>query len=78
MRASLNEDAIHTDEERISVTASQGVAVCDGSEDPQSLIDRADAALYAAKRAGRDRIVAAEQPVDLASDVSLRAPGSHS
>lgn len=75
VRSSLNKDAVHTNDERISVTASQGVAVCDGSEDAKSLIERADAALYAAKRAGRDRIVAAEQTVNRASDATLSAPG---
>ncbi|MGI8780967.1 MAG: diguanylate cyclase domain-containing protein [Solirubrobacteraceae bacterium] len=36
-----------------------GVAYLDGQETPEALIGRADAALYQAKRAGRDRIVTA-------------------
>jgi diguanylate cyclase (GGDEF)-like protein/PAS domain S-box-containing protein len=40
-------------------TCSAGVAYWDGSESPESLVGRADAALYEAKRAGRDRIITA-------------------
>jgi diguanylate cyclase (GGDEF)-like protein/PAS domain S-box-containing protein len=40
-------------------TSSAGLAVWDGSESLETLIGRADAALYEAKRAGRDRIVSA-------------------
>jgi diguanylate cyclase (GGDEF)-like protein len=37
------------------VTCSAGVALWDGSESPDELLARADAALYAAKVAGRDQ-----------------------
>jgi diguanylate cyclase (GGDEF)-like protein len=37
-------------------TCSAGVAEWDGSEDADTLVGRADAALYEAKRAGRDRV----------------------
>ncbi len=37
-------------------TCSAGVTVWDGAESERSLLARADAALYAAKRAGRDRV----------------------
>ena len=40
-------------------TCSAGVCRWDGSESAESLIARADAALYAAKAAGRDRVSAA-------------------
>ena len=40
-------------------TCSAGVAYWDGEESPEALMGRADAALYEAKRAGRDRIVSA-------------------
>jgi diguanylate cyclase (GGDEF)-like protein/PAS domain S-box-containing protein len=39
-------------------TASVGLAYWDGSEGPDDIVSRADAALYEAKYAGRDRVVA--------------------
>jgi diguanylate cyclase (GGDEF)-like protein len=39
-------------------TFSAGVAVTDGSEDREQIIARVDAALYEAKRGGRNRVVA--------------------
>jgi diguanylate cyclase (GGDEF)-like protein len=42
-------------------TVSAGLAHWDGEETTDSLVGRADAALYAAKRAGRDRIVSARE-----------------
>jgi two-component system cell cycle response regulator len=44
---------------RLQVTTSVGVAALDGPHDsPDALLRRADQALYAAKRAGRNRVVA--------------------
>jgi diguanylate cyclase (GGDEF)-like protein len=40
-------------------TCSAGVASWDGHEPPESLVRRADSALYSAKRDGRDRVVSA-------------------
>ncbi|MFL5871204.1 MAG: diguanylate cyclase [Solirubrobacterales bacterium] len=40
-------------------SCSAGIAVWDGEEEAERLVGRADAALYGAKRAGRDRVVAA-------------------
>lgn len=44
------------------LTCSVGVAQWDGEESREALMRRADRALYAAKRAGRDRTVAAGPP----------------
>ena len=42
------------------LTASAGVAVSEIPADPRALLAAADAAMYAAKRAGRDRTVVAD------------------
>jgi len=56
------------------VTFSAGVSECAGERDLEAAIARADAAMYEAKRAGRDRVVAGakapsphSEPVDLAA-----------
>jgi diguanylate cyclase (GGDEF)-like protein/PAS domain S-box-containing protein len=45
-------------------TCSAGVAAWDGEESADMLVGRADAALYEAKRSGRDRVVAADTDAD--------------
>jgi diguanylate cyclase len=39
-----------------NVTVSLGVVYCRRGESPREFLDRADAALYASKQAGRDRV----------------------
>jgi two-component system cell cycle response regulator len=46
----------------IQITASVGVATLRGGESLDSLIDRADRAMYEAKGGGRNRVVAATEP----------------
>jgi diguanylate cyclase (GGDEF)-like protein len=50
---------IETAGKSVCVTISIGVAVWDGSSDASALLRDADAALYRAKRAGRDRALLA-------------------
>lgn len=45
--------------QRVLITFSAGVARIDPDEDPYSAIDRADKAMYAAKRAGKNRVLIA-------------------
>jgi diguanylate cyclase (GGDEF)-like protein len=45
-------------------TFSAGIAEWDGQESPERLVGRVDVGLYEAKRAGRDRVVAAPSPPD--------------
>ena len=49
-----------------SVTFSAGVAAHRGNESMDALLSRADAALYEAKHAGRDRIALAGTETDIA------------
>jgi hypothetical protein len=44
------------------VTISVGVASLQGGDTAQSLIERADSCLYAAKRAGRNRVISEGDP----------------
>ena len=44
----------------ITVTVSIGVACLEGGDDPEGLVDKADKALYEAKRRGRNRVVCFE------------------
>jgi diguanylate cyclase (GGDEF)-like protein len=54
VRQRVSRDAIHCDEARISVSISLGIAQARRDDSVNSLIERADAALYAAKLDGRD------------------------
>src|SRR4029077_11360224 len=57
LRAAIAAESIETPTGAISVTASIGIATAVGaSVDVERLIARADAALYAAKRTGRNRV----------------------
>lgn len=60
LRAAIHELQITHEAETIPVTASLGVATLSAYDsDGEALLRRADVALYAAKRSGRDRVVMA-------------------
>lgn len=48
------------DNEKVLITFSAGVAQRQAGEDPESVMKRADAALYQAKHTGRNRVIGAE------------------
>ena len=57
LRLRLREDSMPLDEERqLHLTISSGVACLTDEDDAASLIERADMALYTAKRDGRDQV----------------------
>lgn len=59
IRAAMADDPMQLDGTRIRQTISLGIACFDGERSPEQLIARADSALYSAKAAGRNRVVAA-------------------
>lgn len=48
---------VHDSGTALKVTASIGIAIGSGLEDPEELLERADKAMYSAKHAGRERYV---------------------
>ena len=56
IRNTIKAQSVLYGRDKISVTASCGVAQLRPGENAESLVNRADAALYAAKRAGRDQV----------------------
>ena len=58
IRRRIAEDPVATDAGAVPITVSVGVAAVDATTpDPGALLQRADAALYEAKQAGRNRVV---------------------
>jgi two-component system cell cycle response regulator len=61
LRAGIAADTFDIGAEPIRVTASVGVAAIEASdEQPEQVFKRADVALYAAKRQGRNRVMTQE------------------
>lgn len=63
MRARIGDEPLDLNGRKISITVSVGVATSRAQDDSENLIARADAALYRAKHAGRNRVVIADNPV---------------
>jgi diguanylate cyclase (GGDEF)-like protein len=57
VRARMNSDAIHHHKAVINVSLSLGIAQARSDDTVDTLIERADATLYAAKLAGRDCVM---------------------
>ena len=57
LRAGVSGEAVDVGGRSVRVTISAGVAAAVHDDDVESLVARADAALYEAKRAGRDRVI---------------------
>ena len=72
VRKSAEQRVVRVDGVKLTVTVSVGVASLTADDDQQSLIARADQALYAAKTGGRNRVVVAEHPT---ADVASAQPG---
>ena len=73
LRAAVAEEAfdVASQASKISVTCSFGVATTLGGEDSRSLLERADAALYQAKRSGRNQVVSADLETEPKKAASL-------
>jgi len=59
LRQCLAAEPILEGKHRVSVTLSLGIAEWDGQMSPQDLLQSADSSLYAAKKAGRNRVACA-------------------
>lgn len=63
LRRAVADEPVCVDPLQLHVTVSVGLEEWAGEIEPERLIDRADAALYQAKRSGRNRVCAAPRPV---------------
>ena len=63
-RRRIEEERVPLAAEDIQVTASFGVSDSGGAASEGELVEAADTALYEAKRAGRNRVVVADVPLD--------------
>ena len=64
VRTRIGSDVVHARSEEIKISLSLGVAQAREDDSVDTLIDRADAALYAAKLAGRDCVCLEEHHPD--------------
>jgi diguanylate cyclase len=78
VRQAIGEIGFSKGRENFNVTASIGVAVLGSGDTGKTWLSRADAALYEAKSAGRNRVVFAEDTGAAAPSLHPSAPPSHS
>jgi diguanylate cyclase (GGDEF)-like protein/PAS domain S-box-containing protein len=64
IRTAVARERVQTESGQVGVTLSAGVAAARDEDSLDTLVSRADRALYAAKAAGRDRVVAAPADSD--------------
>ncbi|HEY6898844.1 MAG TPA: sensor domain-containing diguanylate cyclase [Rhodocyclaceae bacterium] len=64
LRSAVADLRFEFDGQVATVTVSAGIAAYRDGDSPERLVDRADQRLYAAKRGGRDRVVAEELSAD--------------
>lgn len=62
LRAKIEGLTLEQDGVRIITTSSIGIAMLHASDSIESLLDRADSAMYSAKQSGRNRVIIAEHP----------------
>jgi diguanylate cyclase (GGDEF)-like protein len=68
-RERLAERSMPVDDRKLTITASVGVACLTGSETGRELVERADQALYVAKKKGRNQVIRwSKRPPVLGSD----------
>jgi diguanylate cyclase len=77
VRQAIGEIGFSKGSEHFSVTASIGVAVLGPGDTGKTWLARADAALYEAKSAGRNRVVFAEDSGGAAASLQPSRPPSH-
>lgn len=65
IRRDTEKRKIEVEGKEIPTTVSIGVAELRANDTPETLVRRADAALYAAKRAGRNKVMADESEEQL-------------
>lgn len=65
LRAAIAARPVATERAAVPVTTSIGIALADSTMQPAQLLEAADAALYAAKSTGRNRVVVAGGKVDV-------------